>query len=121
MPAPLRITLTPEEDHTLNELRQARCVPKRTSERAHMLRLNAQGWKVPDIARIFECHQHTVRATLRRWEEKGLGGLWEAPGRGAKRKWKEADLDYVVICLENEPRSYNSWQLVKKLKQVVLQ
>jgi transposase len=82
-----------------------------------MLRLNAQGWNVPDIAKIFQCHQHTVRATIRRWEERGLRGLWEAPGRGAKRKWTEADLDYVINCLENEPRTYNSLQLVNKLKQ----
>lgn len=78
MPAPLRIILTPEEDYTLSELRQAPSVPKRTRDRAHILRLNAQGWNAPAIANIFECHQHTVRATLRRWEERGLGGLWEA-------------------------------------------
>jgi hypothetical protein len=56
MPAPLKITLTQEEDETLKELSQARFVPKRTSERARMLRLNAQGWKVSEIAKIFECH-----------------------------------------------------------------
>lgn len=84
MPAPLRIFLTPEEDHTLLELRLAQTVPQRTRDRAHMLRLNAQGWNVPAIAEMFECHPHTVRATLRRWETGGLGGLWEVVGRGAK-------------------------------------
>ena len=117
MPAPLRIILTPEEDETLSELRQASSVPQRTRDRAHILRLNAQGWNVPAIAEIFGCHQHTVRATLRRWEEKGLSGLWEAPGRGAKPKWKESDLDYIINCLDNEPRTYNSQQLAKKLQQ----
>lgn len=29
-------------------------------------------------------HKHTVRATLKPWESNGLGGLWEAPGRGAR-------------------------------------
>jgi hypothetical protein len=33
-----------------------------------------------------------MRATIRPWLDWGLGGLWEAPGRGAKRKWSEADL-----------------------------
>jgi len=117
MPAPLRIILTPEENYTLNELRQAPSVPKRTRDRAHMLRLNAQGWNAPAIANIFECHQHTVRATLRRWEERGLGGLWEAPGRGAKPKWQESDLDYLAECLKNEPRTYNSVQLALKFKE----
>jgi len=35
MPAPLRITLTEEEDRTLSELRQAQSVPYRTRDRAH--------------------------------------------------------------------------------------
>ena len=83
MPVPSHIVLSGEEDRTLSELRVATTVPQGTRARAHMLRLNAQGWTVPAIAKIFECHEHTVRATLKRWESNGLGGLWEAPGRGA--------------------------------------
>jgi len=115
MPAPIRIVLTEEEDSTLLELRVATSVPQRTRDRAHMLRLNAQGWNTPAIAEIFECHEHTVRATIRRWQDWGLGGLWEAPGRGAKRKWSEADLQYLERCLEVEERTYNSLQLAQKL------
>lgn len=117
MPAPLRVTLTEEEDLTLTELREATTVPRRTRDRAHMIRLNAQGWNVPAIAKIFECHQHRVRATLCRWQSLGLGGLWEERGRGAKRKWQEADLEYLEHCLEVEPRTYNSLQLSQKLVQ----
>jgi transposase len=117
MPAPLRITLTEEEDRTLSELRQAQSVPYRTRDRAHMLRLNAQGMNVPAIAEVFQCHQQTVRATLKRWQQHGLGGLWEAPGRGAKAKWQPADLDYLTDCLAQEQRTYNSAQLAQKLKQ----
>lgn len=82
MPAPIHIVLTKEEDRTLSELRVASTVPQRTRDRAHILRLSAQGWTVTAIAEIFACHEHTVRATLRRWEINGLRGLWEAPGRG---------------------------------------
>ena len=117
MPAPIRIVLTEEEDRTLLELRVAADVPQRTRDRSHMLRLNAQGWNTPAIAEIFECHEHTVRATIRRWQEGGLGGLWEATGRGAKRKWLETDLQYLEQCLELEGRTYNSLQLAQKLSQ----
>ena len=117
MPAPIRIVLTEEEDRTLLELRVAICVPQRTRDRAHMLRLNAQGWNSPAIAEIFECHEHTVRATIRRWQAEGLGGLWESPGRGAKRKWLDTDLQYLEQCLELEGRTYNSLQLAQKLSQ----
>lgn len=95
MSAPLRVALTDLENLTLLELREATTVPQRTRDRAHMIRLNAQGWNIPAIAKIFECHEHTVRATLRRWQNLGLGGLWERPGRGAKRKWQEEDLAYA--------------------------
>lgn len=52
MPAPLRIILTPEEDRTFSELRVAQSLPQRIRDRAHMLRLNAQGWNVPAIASV---------------------------------------------------------------------
>ena len=117
MPAPLRIKLNPEEEDTLAELRQTQLVPYRTRDRAHMLKLNAQGLNVPEIAQIFNCHEHTVRATIRRWSERGLAGLWSAKGRGAKPKWKAEDIEYLETCLNEEERTYNSFQLARKLKQ----
>lgn len=117
MPAPLQIRLTAEEERTLSELRVAQTVPQRTRDRAHMLRLNAQGWTVPAIAEIFNCHEHTVRSSIERWQTRGLGGLWEAPGRGAKRKWQEADMQHLEQCLEADQRTYNSHQLSVKLEQ----
>ena len=74
MPAPIHVILTEEEERTLSELRVATTVPHRTRDRAQMVRLNAQGWTVHAIAQIYECHEHTVRATLQRWEQRGLGG-----------------------------------------------
>ena len=82
-----------------------------------MVRLNAQGWTAPTIAEIFECQEHTVRQTIRRWQQQGLGGLWDARGRGAKAKWHEADMAYLEQCLEQQPRTYNSQQLAQKLEQ----
>jgi transposase len=117
MPAPLRIVLNTEEERTLSELRVAREVPQRTRDRAHMLRLNSQGWKVAEIAKCFECHEHTVRATLHRWESRGLGGLWEKAGRGAPARWQASDLEFLEHCLEQDPRTYTSKQLSKKLKE----
>jgi transposase len=117
MPAPLRITLTEADDNMLSELRVATTVPQRTRDRAHMLRLNSQGWNVPVIAKMFECHEHTVRATIRRWQTSGLSGLWEAPGRGAKRRWIDADLEYIETLLKEETRTYNSVQLSRILKE----
>jgi transposase len=81
--APLRIKLNPEEEKTLTELHKSQLVHNRVRKRALMLKLNAQGRNVPEIARRFNCHQHTVRATIKRWENLGLAGLRDAhrPGR----------------------------------------
>lgn len=117
MPAPVRVILNKEEDRTLKELRLATTVPQRTQDRAHMIRLNAQGWNAPALAEMFECCEHTVRATLKRWQTLGLGGLWDATGRGDKPRWQEEDLQYLEQCIEQEPRTYNSQQLAQKLNE----
>lgn len=117
MPAPVRVILNEKEDQTLKELRLAMTVPQRTRDRAHMVRLNAQGWNAPALAEMFECCQHTVRATLKRWQTLGLGGLWDAPGRGNKPRWQEEDLQYLEQCIEQETRTYNSQQLAQKLSE----
>ncbi|NET38069.1 MAG: IS630 family transposase, partial [Cyanothece sp. SIO1E1] len=46
MGARLRIHLTPEEDRTLFELRQATRIPQYVKDRAEAVRLNHQGWYV---------------------------------------------------------------------------
>lgn len=123
MPAPLKTSLTAAESETLEALRVADSVHHRVRDRAHMLLLNADGWSVGEIADIFKCHPHTVRASLKRWQSAGLGGLWEKGGRGQKPTWHESDLDYLEQCLAEEGRTYNSRQLAAKLaadRQVTL-
>lgn len=115
MGARLRIFLTPEEDQTLFELRTATTVPQRVKDRAQVLRLNAQGWYVEKIAAYFNWNRQTVRQTIHRWQTKGLGGLWEAEGRGGKPRWQAADIEHLEACLKQEPRTYNSHQLANKL------
>lgn len=114
MPPPLKIGLNEEEDKTLYQLSVANGVPQRTKVRAMALRLNASGWTVARIAEHLQQAPQTVRQTIHRWQSLGLRGLWEAPGRGKKRHWQEADLKAVEQWLEEE-RSYTSWQLSEKL------
>lgn len=117
MGARLRIFLNSEENRTLFELRTATTVPQRVKDRAEVVRLNAQGWYVEKIAEFFNWHPQTVRDTIQRWRTQGLGGLWEAPGRGGKRRWQAADIEYLEACLRQENCTYNSHQLAQKLTQ----
>jgi transposase len=117
MPAPLKIRLTPEEDQQLLAITNNRKLPKRTRERAEALRLSARGIKIIAIADYLKCAPNTVRQTLYRWITKGIEGLSDAKRTGRKPIWQAEDIKYLEECLENEPRTYNSYQLVKLLSQ----
>lgn len=113
----LRVFLTAEEDRTLRELRRAATVPQRVKDRADVVRMNARGDYVETIAAYFTWHVETVRNTLKRWQKNGLGGLWEASGRGKTRCWQEADMAYLEQVLRTDERTYTAAQLAKKLYQ----
>ena len=74
MPAALKITLTNEENQTLQELEVAQEVFRRTKQRATVLRLNANGLKVKAIANYLGWAESTVRQTIHRWNKSGLAG-----------------------------------------------
>jgi len=75
----------------------------------------AEGWNAPAIAEMFECCEHTVRATLRRWQQLGLdcGMLLD----GETNPGGSSRLGLFEQCLEQEARTYNSQQLAQKLEQ----
>jgi transposase len=79
--------------------------------------MNARGDYVETIASFFDWHIETVRKTLQRWQKGGLGGLWEAPGRGKRRRWQESDMVYLEQVLRTDERTYSSPQLAEKLAQ----
>jgi transposase len=61
---------------------QARRTVGRVAERIRMVLLSSRGYGVPEIARIFECDEATVREWIRRYEAEGLPGLKDRPRRG---------------------------------------
>ena len=111
----LRVFLSAAEDRTLFELRTATTVPQRVKDRAEVVRLSHQGLYVEKIAAFFDWNERSVRETLHRWQDRGLGGLWDAPHPGAKPRWQPEDIEYLEACLRQEPRTYNSQQLSQKL------
>ena len=111
----LRVFLTSEEDRTLRELRRATTIPQRVKDRADVVRMSARGDYVETIAAYFNWHVETVRKTLKRWQIGGLGGLWEAPGRGKPRCWQEADMAYLEEVLRTDEQTYTAPQLAEKL------
>ncbi|MFM7426385.1 MAG: helix-turn-helix domain-containing protein [Elainella sp.] len=108
----LQVTLSAEEDRTLLEMRTATTVPQRTQDRAQALRLSHRGWTTEQIADYFDWQVETVRQAIHRWQDKGLGGLWDAPGRGRRPCWSEADIEHLEQALQQE-QTYNSRQLAE--------
>lgn len=117
MGARLRVFLNAAQERTLFELRTASTVPQRVKDRAEVVRLSHQGIYVEKIAAFFNWNQRTVRETLHRWQANGLGGLWDAPHPGAKRRWQPEDIEYLEGCLREEQHTYNSQQLSQKLEK----
>jgi transposase len=115
MGARLRVFLSAEENRTLFELRRATTVPQRVKDRAEVIRLSHQGMYVEKIASLFGWNIRTVRETLHRWQQRGLGGLWDAPRPGPQKRWQPEDIEYLESCLRQEQRTYNSQQLAEKL------
>lgn len=114
MGAPLRIKLNQAEDETLKCLSYADQVPRRTKARATVLRMNAQGWNVPDIAEHLGWSEQSVRGAIERWRQDGLMGLWDAPRSGRKRRWQDEDWQVVEQAVQ-EARRYSARQLSQKL------
>lgn len=120
---PLRVFLSPTEDLTLFELKKALNVPVRTKNRALILRLSSQGWKVEKIAIFLKCATVTVRKTIHIWNQKGLVGLWDKPRPGRKRRWQQEDFEGIEELLNHEQCTLNSSKIQQKLltdKQIYL-
>ncbi|NEP76378.1 helix-turn-helix domain-containing protein [Okeania sp. SIO2G5] len=113
----LQVRLSSEEDRTLFELRRAETVPQRTQDRATVLRLNYRGWTTEEIAEYFGWQKATVRQTIHRWQNQGLGGLWDQPREGRPRCWQEEDMAYVETTIQESATTVDSRQLVNQLEQ----
>jgi transposase len=52
-------------------------IPQKIRDRAEMIRLNGYGWSVAKIVKYMKKSSHTVRASLHRWQQQGIKGLWK--------------------------------------------
>jgi len=62
-------------------------VPFKVRRRAQAVRLAAQGWTAPRIARHLGLDRNTLHRDLRRWPERGIEGLEDGKPPGAKPRW----------------------------------
>jgi transposase len=72
--------LTDEQRQTLEQLR--RNAMGRVAQRAHMVLLNARGYRVAELATIFAVGEDVVRGWLHRYAQEGADGLADRPRPG---------------------------------------
>jgi transposase len=73
---------------------------KAFQDRCHCLLLNAAGYQVKELARIFGVSEICLYSWLKRWETGGIVGLKDKAGRGRKPILKAADLPQIKAVVQ---------------------
>ena len=97
-------SLSPEEIQTLEEMHKNHpCHSPRI--RAHAVLLSATGFKLTEIASIYNICRQTAATWLHAWKDRGLCALFNMPRSGRPRiLCNEAEIDAITRVIES-PRS----------------
>jgi putative transposase len=95
----------PDEQELAELKRMTRQEIGRVSQRAQMVLLSAQGRTVPEIATIFAMHRVSIRFWLRRFDQQGPLGLYDAPRSGRPRLIDEEVDQTITRLISTDPAS----------------
>ncbi len=84
----------------------------RVSERMRAVLLSARGYSVPEIARIFECDEATVREWIRRFETEGIQGLRDRPKVGRRPRATPVARETLRRTVMEARPAQGSWTVV---------
>jgi transposase len=108
-------TLTDEEQETITRLARSRTAPARQVERARIIALASQGWRVPAIAGEVGLHAQRVRDWLKRFNAAGLAGLDDAPRPGRPATYTPEQVGEVIATALTDPQTlglpFGCWTL----------
>lgn len=93
----------PTEDEREELKRMTRQAIGRVSQRAQMVLLSSQGRTCPEIAKIFEMNDASVRFWLRCFDAKGPEGLYDQPRSGRPRKATAAVAEVIQSVIGQDP------------------
>lgn len=68
---------------------------KTFQERCHCLVLSSQSYEIKELAQTFRVSEICICGWFKRWEQSGLVGLRDKPGRGRKPILRDEDLALV--------------------------
>jgi len=93
----------PEDEELLELKHMTRHAIGRVSQRAQMVLLSAQHRTVPEVATIFDLHPASVRFWLRRFDQDGPLGLYDAPRTGRPREMDDTTEQRLLRLLVQDP------------------
>lgn len=103
------IELTPDERATLRRRVGAPTSAQRDVLRARIVLLRAEGRREADVAAEVGSSINTVSLWSKRFEEQGLAGLDDAPGRGRKPWLAPEKIRKVVTEVTRPPKGRRQW------------
>lgn len=103
------IELTPDERATLRRRVGAPSSAQRDVLRARIVLLRAEGRREADVAEEVGTSINTVSLWSKRFEEQGLAGLDDAPGRGRKPWLAPEKIRKVVTEVTRPPKGRRQW------------
>ena len=88
----------------------------RLYKRARVVWLSStQGLKAAEIAKIVDLHLNKVRKYIRRFNERGIAGLYQKPSSGRPREIKLKQRRQIIKLLKTKPKKFglpwSSWNL----------
>ena len=96
--------LPPEEIKTLEEMHRNHPSPA-SRTRAHAVLLSDSGFRLKEIARIYNICRQTAATWLHAWKDDGICGLFDKPRSGRPRLLcNEAEIEAISSVIES-PRS----------------
>ena len=84
-------------------------------QRADFLILVSQNVKNENLIKIFKFSYKTMYNWLNRWENEGMLGLYNKPGRGRKKTFNSAQSAQIRDWVKLQPRQLK--QVVQKIKE----
>lgn len=84
-------------------------------QRALFLILASQNIKNKNLMKIFKVSYKTMYNWLNRWEDEGMLGLYNKPGRGRKKTFNSAQSALIRDWVKLQPKQLK--QVVQKIKK----
>ena len=95
--------LTEAESREIKRLANSRKEPKGKVQRARIVWLSSQSFKVPSIAESVSLSVQSVRFWIKRFNQNGLSGLEDAPRSGRPAFHTEEDRSRLIALVRSKP------------------